>query len=170
MTTTDKPLLAALSATATGVVTIALAAAAAGAETSAAPEWIQVMPRGTITTRDNRTFTFDPEALVARFSADGVEPPVDLNHSSATATPVVVGWVKALQARADGLWARVDWLEGGRAALSARTHRYVSPLFHHDTDGRATWLHSVALVAAPALAGLPALASADTITSQEPQP
>jgi phage I-like protein len=155
-----------------GVVTIDVAAAAAGAE--GAPEWIKVAPRGDVTTRDERRYAFDPEQLVARFAADAVDVPVDIDHGISRKPMFgeradAVGWVKQLQARDDGLYARVEWLEAGRAALAARTHRYISPTFRHTEAGLATWLHSVALVAAPALA-MPAIASAQFEQRNEDHP
>ncbi|SFI18154.1 phage protease [Methylobacterium brachiatum] len=129
------------------------------------PEWIKVTPRGTADTRDGRRYTFDPEALVSRFKADGVDVPVDLDHGLALRATKgervdAVGYAAALEARQDGTYARITWLDGGKAALSARTHRYVSPSFPHDSNGQAKWLHSISLVAAPALSGMPALAAA----------
>lgn len=130
----------------------------------AAPAWVKVAPRGAVTTRDGRAYRFDPERLAARFSADAVDLPLDLDHAIARKASLgeradAIGWVKALQPRADGLYARVEWLATGLSVLAARTHRYVSPTFRHDDAGTATWLHSIALVAAPALS-MPALASA----------
>lgn len=132
------------------------------------PEWVHVLPRGELVARDGRRFHIDPEALVARFQADGVDIAIDLDHALALRAPKgeaapAQAWLKALDARPDGLWGQVDWLDGGKTVLAARTHRYLSPTFHHDDSGRATWLHSVALVAAPAMAGTPALASALTL-------
>ena len=126
------------------------------------PEWIKVTPRGPTKTRDGRNYIFDPEALVARFKADGIDLPVDTDHSTALRAtrgeaPNTIGHVTALEARPDGTYARVSWLDGGKAVLAARTHRYVSPTIHTDTAGNVTWLHSVALVSAPALS-MPALA------------
>ena len=138
------------------------------------PEWVHVLPRGELVARDGRRFHIDPEALVARFQADGVDIAIDLDHALALRAPKgeaapAQAWLKALDARPDGLWGQVDWLDGGKTVLAARTHRYLSPTFHHDDSGRATWLHSVALVAAPAMAGTPALASALT-TQTETRP
>lgn len=129
-----------------------------------APEWIKVTPRGQAKTRDGRTYNFNPEALAARFKTDAIEIPVDLDHALAHRATKgervdAVGYAAELQARADGTYARVNWLDGGLAVLSARTHRYVSPTFPHDAAGNATWLHSISLVAAPALS-MPALAAA----------
>lgn len=140
-----------------GVVAGEVALAAAGA----GPEWIKVTPRGPVTTRDGRSYSFDPEKLAARFDADKVEVPVDLDHALALKAVRgervdAVGYAAALQAREDGTYARVNWLDGGLAVLQAKTHRYVSPSFPHDRAGNAAWLHSISLVAAPALS-MPAL-------------
>ncbi|NVO16099.1 MAG: helix-turn-helix domain-containing protein [Rhodoplanes sp.] len=141
-----------------GAVTLDVAAA------GGAPAWVKVAPRGAVVTRDGRSYQFDPEKLVSRFAADGIDLPVDLDHAIARKTLLgeradAVGWVKELQARLDGLYARVEWLTSGLSVLASRTHRFVSPTFRHDDAGAATWLHSIALVAAPALS-MPALASA----------
>ena len=128
------------------------------------PDWIKVTPRGPAPTRDGRLYRFTPETLVARFRADGIDVPADLNHAFALKgargeTADAVGWAKELQARPDGTYARMEWLDAGKAALATRAYRFISPTFHHGADGEATWLHSIALVAAPALS-MPALASA----------
>lgn len=148
---------------ATGIIagTVQLAA---GAD-AAPPEWIRLTPKGPATTRDGRTFTFNPAALAARFRADGVDLAVDTDHSVALLgskglTPNVVGYVKQAEARDDGTWGRVDWIDPAAAKKQLRTHRYVSPTLHHDAAGTVTWLHSVALVSAPALGNMGALAHA----------
>ncbi|MGQ3674667.1 phage protease [Xanthobacter sp. TB0139] len=128
------------------------------------PATIKVAPAGRVTTRDGRSYQFDPALLVSRFQADGIDLPVDLDHATSRRAAMgeradAVGWVKNLHAKADGIYAQVDWLEGGKAVLAARTHRYISPTFKHDPGGAATWLHSVALVTAPALS-MPAVADA----------
>jgi phage I-like protein len=152
-----------------GVVMIDAAALAAGGE--AEPTWIRVTPRGEVEARDGRRFSFDPERLVARFAADGIDVPVDIDHAISRKPMFgeradAVGWVRELAARRDGTYARVELLDAGKAALGAKTHRYVSPTFHHTEAGLATWLHSIALVAAPALA-MPALAAADPASKPE---
>lgn len=144
----------------TGV--IAGEVATLGADT--APTVIKITPSGRVTTRDGRAYSFDPAALVSRFNADGIDLPVDLDHATARRAlsgerADAVGWIKGLTARPDGTYGEVEWLKDGRAVLSARSHRYISPTFHHDANGNAAWLHSVALVTAPALA-MPAVANA----------
>ncbi|PZU25001.1 MAG: hypothetical protein DI589_02065 [Shinella sp.] len=132
------------------------------------PKWIKLAPRGALTARDGRKFNIEPETLVSRFNADGVSIPVDLDHSTVKKAAMgesapAVGWIDELQARADGLWGRVTWLKEGLRVLAEKTHRYISPALQPDKSGTAVWIHSAALVAAPALS-MPAIASADVST------
>ena len=129
------------------------------------PDWIKLTPKGQATTRDGRSFTFNPAALAARYRADGIDLAVDTDHSVALLAskglaPNVLGYVKAAEARDDGTYGRVDWIDPAAARKQLRTHRYVSPTLLSDDAGNVTWLHSVSLVSAPALGNMPALASA----------
>ncbi|PWV97716.1 phage I-like protein [Hoeflea marina] len=148
-----------------GALTIELGQLSAATDTK--PMRVKIAPRGRIETRDGRAYEFTPEILVQRFAADGIEIPVDLNHQISASIfggdAGAIGWIKSLTSEPDGLYGEVDWLDAGRQALGARTHRYLSPTFRHDEFGKATWLHSVALVAAPALS-MPALAAASLTT------
>ncbi|EAU40166.1 hypothetical protein FP2506_11437 [Fulvimarina pelagi HTCC2506] len=158
----STPVPAAVSA---GDVLVQLAAQVGG-PASPAPDWIKIAPRGRVTDRNGATHVFDPEALAARFAADDTKIPLDFDHSTVLLGAKgqrsdAVGWIEEMEARADGLYGRVDWLDTGKAALAARTHRYISPSFPRDTAGNAGWIHSVALVTAPALSKMPALAHAD---------
>lgn len=140
----------------------------------AAPEWVQLFPTApAFETRDGRRYRVDdPAKLAAVFAEDKVDLPVDINHSTEIraakgeeAEPV--GWVKEIAVRAGLLCARVEWLEKGKAA--AKAYRYVSPSFYHDKSGLVTRVKSVALVASPALADMPALAAA-THTAEPSEP
>ncbi|MCY1705491.1 phage protease [Pannonibacter sp. SL95] len=140
----------------------------------AGPASIKIAPRGRFTARDGRVFDVDPEVLVARFAADGVHLPIDLDHATvrraaAGEAAPAVGWVTQLEARADGLYGAVDWLDEGLRILTARTHRYISPVLQLDDTKRAIWLHSAALVAAPAVS-MPAVASADPSPQEHNMP
>lgn len=153
-----------------GAVVVEIATAATDAEGFVPPEWIKISPKGAVDTRDGRKFSFPVEELVARFSADKVDIPIDLDHATAGFSQAgAIGWVKALEAREDGLYGRVDWLDEGVAALKSRSRRYISPSFRHTKAGKAVWLHSVALVAAPALS-MPALAHASPETDEVTNP
>jgi phage I-like protein len=158
-----------------GEILIDLAIASAGAdEEFTPPAVIKLAPRGKVQTRDGRAYDFDPELLVARFEKDEIDIAGDLEHSLSSFVgdkkQGAVAWATKLEARDDGLYAHVDWLERGIAALKARTHRYISPTFKHDQFGKATWMHSFALVASPALANMPAVASADPHNHSENNP
>ncbi len=148
----------------TSVTAIDVFAAGAATTEKPAPEWIKLTPRGAFVSRDGRSFDTSPEVLVERFNADGVSLPIDIDHATVKkalfgdAAPAV-GWIEELQARTDGLYGRVSWLDEGLRVLAARSHRYISPTLKADEAGRATWLHSAALVAAPGIS-MPAVASA----------
>jgi len=142
---------------------------------AAAPEWITIFPNGgRISTRDERSFEIDVEKLMAVFRSDGLELPVDINHSTDAGIfgggrSDAVGWVVELRSTAaGGLEGRVEWLEEGAALLSGRKYRYTSPSFYKDQFGKATRLKAVALVTAPALARQPALAAAGNSNTENP--
>ena len=159
----------------TGAITFDVFGTAPGADAGAGdagPEWIKIAPRGRFTARDGRQLEVDPELLVRRFEADGVDVPLDIDHAIPKKalfgdTAPAVAWIEVLEARPDGLYGRVSWLEGGLAVLKARTHRYVSPALKPDETGKAIWLHSAGLVAAPGIS-MPAVAAADPSHKQEP--
>lgn len=164
---TNRLHLSRLAGTAELALGLVTASVTLAADAMSPPAMIQIAPRGRVEARDGRSFEFRPEDLVARFAADGVDIPVDLDHASAGGgNPHTVGWVKRLEAREDGLWAAVEWLDEGVAVLKARTRRYISPAIRHTDDGTAIWIHSVALVAAPALA-MGAVASTQATPDQE---
>ena len=153
----------------TGIATIdVFAADQAAGEEKRAPEWIKLTPRGRFTARDGRSFDVDPEALVQRFDVDGVAVPLDVDHATVKKAMFgdiapAVAWIEKLEALPDGLYGRVSWLEEGIRILTARSHRYISPALQADEFGKAIWLHSAALVAAPAIS-MPAVASAQPKT------
>ena len=132
----------------------------------AAPEWIQVFPSGTFTARDGRGpySISDPEALIARTHDfwNGWDIPLDYNHQTARdagqAAPAA-GWIKELQPREDGIWARVEWTPRGRDAVVAREYRYISPYFTAPKKEVGELL-SVAVTNLPALVNMTPLSFA----------
>lgn len=139
--------------------------------TANGPAWIKITPRGAFTSRDGRSLDTDPELLASRFAAEGVALPIDIDHATVKkamfgdAAPAV-GWIEKLEARPDGLYGQVTWLDEGLRVLTARTHRYISPALKAGDDGKAIWLHSAALVAAPGIS-MPSVASADPLIKTE---
>jgi phage I-like protein len=141
------------------------------AETIGTPKSrIKLLPIGQINCRDGRVFHVDDlahaEAIVvaSRAHAGACDIPIDFDHQLVTAPKnggqaPASGWITALSAEADGIWADVTWTEDGFARLSARTYRYVSPAMRHDKGGRVLRIDHAGLVNEPAITELPAVAS-----------
>lgn len=126
----------------------------------AAPDWIQLMPLGVSRGRDGRgPYILDDAAAVAQASMSAaleIGIPVDYEHQSEHAPQngqpaPAAGWIKAMEARPDGLWARVEWTERAAAHIAAREYRSVSPVFYHDAGGHVGRILSVALTNLPNL-------------------
>jgi phage I-like protein len=110
-------------------------------------------------------------ADLARLAADslgaGDRLPIDEAHATDLAAPEgrpapARGWIVGLEARADGVWGRVEWTETGRQLLAEKAYRFLSPVIRHLKDGTVTAILRAALVNTPNLRGLAAL------NSQEP--
>ena len=102
-------------------------------------EWYQILPVGTFTGRDGRGpyRVLDPSGIMAAFSRWSCDLCVDYEHQSLDATqkagPIpAAGWVKELEARPDGIWARIAWTETAAACLQAKEYRYLSPVFSYN--------------------------------------
>ncbi|WP_430913748.1 phage protease, partial [Methylobacterium sp. sgz302541] len=111
----------------------------------------------------------DPAAIMqtSRQLAGRNEIPVDYNHSIDLAATKggpspAAGWIKGLQARADGIWGLVTWTRQAVAQLAAREYRYLSPVFAHTPDGVVTAILRASVVNNPNLTQLTALASMET--------
>ena len=61
------------------------------------------------------------------------------------------GWVKALEARTDGIYAEIEWTAAAAEKIKACEYRYLSPLFAEGKDGNVALLLNVALVNMPAV-------------------
>lgn len=129
-------------------------------ESPAAPEWIHLLPAGTFSGRDGRGpyRVDDPQAVLAatREYFGAADIPLDYNHQTELAPEngkpaPASGWIKALEARPDGIWARVEWTGAGARAVAAREYRYISPVFYHNRDGRVLLIQSAALTNLPNL-------------------
>jgi len=96
-------------------------------EAPGAPEWIQLLPLGTFSGRDGRGpyHVNDPEAVIAatREYHGNTDIPLDYNHQTEFASQngkpaPAAGWIKELETRPDGIWARVEWTEAGARAVA----------------------------------------------------
>ena len=101
-----------------------------------------------------------------------VDMMIDYDHASELAAPegkgraLAAGWVSDLQARDDGIWAKVDWTPQAAAELAARQYRYISPYFRVSKETReVTRLVSAGLTNTPNLE-LPALASFNRVAAR----
>jgi phage I-like protein len=120
-------------------------------------EWVHLIPAGTFRGRDGRgPYRLDVQAVLDAFRAHGADLPVDYEHQSLSAGdkagPVpAAGWIQDLEARDDGLWARVSWTPTARQLLAAKEYRYLSPVFRHDKQGRVVALEGAGLTHMPNL-------------------
>ena len=102
-------------------------------QTPVLPEWIRVLPRGTVELSDHREpFLVDEASLLsmaADFRSRGVDLVIDYEHQSLQGERApAAGWIKELEARGDGLWARVEWTQQARDYLEKKEYRYFSPV------------------------------------------
>ncbi|WP_119167104.1 phage protease [Algihabitans albus] len=128
----------------------------------AAPEWVQLMPSadadGALLARDGRSWKLsDPAKVVEASLAEGRDLPFDYEHQTDHAAKngqpaPAAGWIKALEARPDGIYARVEWTERARQHIESREYRYLSPTFVFDKTSR-----EVKLILRAALTNDPAL-------------
>lgn len=147
-------------------LTPVLMAAQDAAAATVAPDWVHLLPGGggQISTADARGpyHVTDPAALIAASFADVDRLPIDENHATDLAAPLgqpspARGWIVEMQARADGIWGRVEWTEAGRALVADRAYRAISPVVLHDTARLITQILRASLVNRPNLRGLAAL-------------
>jgi phage I-like protein len=111
---------------------------------AAVPEWVQLIPAGTFTGRDGRGpfHAGDLARVIARTQEllAGVDAVIDFDHAAdlGKGTPApAAGWIREFAIKPDGLFARVEWTERGRAAIQSREYRYLSPAFLHGKDDNA---------------------------------
>jgi phage I-like protein len=122
------------------------------------PEWVHLIPAGSFSGRDGRgPYRLDAQAVLDAFSTHGADLPIDYDHQSLAAEekagPVpAAGWIKELQAREDGIWARVEWTPRAIELLANKEYRYLSPVFRYRVkDGRVTELTGAGLTHSPNL-------------------
>lgn len=130
------------------------------------PEWVHLLPAGTVRTVDGRGpySVVSMQALAAASLQGGAKLPLDENHATDKGAPIglpsrACGWIVALEARADGLWGRVDWTGEGRRLVEDRAYAGISPVILHDAKGRVLRILRASLTNTPNLQGLVALHS-----------
>ena len=108
--------------------------------TMSAPEWVELIPVGSVTGRDGRSWNCDPTMVLAAFSSEGKDLPIDWEHSSELKAPQgepapAAGWITAMEERLGAVWGKVAWTERGEACVAAREYRYLSPVFTFEKQG-----------------------------------
>lgn len=124
----------------------------------AVPEWVHLVPAGTFSGVDGRGpyCVADPASVVAASMKPG-RLVIDENHATDHAAPrgepaPARGWIVEMQARADGIWGRVEWTPSGRALVAERAYRGISPAMAVDSkDGTVRAVLRASLVNQPNL-------------------
>lgn len=130
------------------------------------PEWVHLLPtaKGKVQTQDQRGpyEVTDAEAIIAASFSDQPKLQIDENHAedlkSGKGEPSPArGWITELQARADGIWGKVEWTGQGRALVADKAYRAMSPVILHDKAKKVVAILRASLVNRPNLKGLVSL-------------
>ncbi|HCZ9100915.1 TPA: peptidase [Klebsiella michiganensis] len=132
------------------------------------PEWLLMIPGGTFTGRDGRSWVNDnPQAFIAT-SFRYPTLPFDIEHSTELLGPKgyeapAYAWIDAMRVTEDGsIEAHIEWTPDGEKAIRGKKYRYYSPAFRHISTGQITHLSSAGFTNKPNLY-LPALNSENTM-------
>ncbi|QRY97257.1 hypothetical protein JT366_08575 [Sphingomonas paucimobilis] len=109
------------------------------------PEWVHLLPAGPVRTADGRgPYRVNDIHSIVSASMAGGKLVLDECHATDLAAPrgesaPARGWIVELQARADGVWGKVDWTpEGARlSGLSRHLARHRAPQGRHCHGDRA---------------------------------
>jgi phage I-like protein len=128
------------------------------------PDWVHLLPGGTIATLDGRGpyRVADMHQLIARSLPDGARLVIDENHATDLAAPngqpaPARGWIVGLESRTDGLWGQVEWTPEGKALVEGKAYRALSPVIVHDKAGVVASLLRASLVNRPNIKNLATL-------------
>lgn len=127
------------------------------------PDWIQLLPKGWIKPNGLDVLVDDQsiKTILASFKSRENDIVLDYEHQTLTGGEApAAGWITDMEARQDGLWAKVDWTNRGRSYVEAREYRYISPvLLVNPKDCRGMRLQSAALTNNPAIDGMQPVAA-----------
>ncbi len=102
--------------------------------------WVQIAAMGEFPHKPSgKVQIIDARAcaeMVDAFTQDALAPNfggvlIDQDHFSLDPekSSEAMGWITALEARDDGLWAQVRWTDSGRAAVEGGRYRFISPVW-----------------------------------------
>ena len=128
------------------------------------PEWVHILPAGAIMTNDGRgpyELKEIEAVLQASMEQGGGRLVIDENHATDAethgATARAAGWMVALEARKDGIWAQVEWTDFGKELVEGRAYRGISPVIMHTKENEIGLILRAALTNNPNLLGLTSL-------------
>ncbi|PHP17653.1 hypothetical protein CG471_21770 [Sphingobium sp. IP1] len=130
-----------------------------------APDWLHLLPIGEIKSRDGRGpyHLRDAAKVIAASLAQAKGKLVlDENHATDLSAPKggeapARGWIVDLQARADGIWGRVEWTDAAISRGIWTEYRGVSPVILHQKNGTIDAVLRASLVNQPNFVGLTSL-------------
>lgn len=137
-----------------GDVALCSALAFSSAEPTA-PDWVHLLPAGEVFGNDGRgPYRVNDVAELIAASMQIGRLPIDENHATDLAAPKglpapAFGWVVAMEARADGIWGRVEWTADGERLVAGKAYRGISPVLTHDKAGNVYSILRASLVNAP---------------------
>lgn len=127
------------------------------------PKEIQLLPLGKFVTQDSRKLALslskaDAENIIAEFEAKATDLMIDYEHAAHRTEPgkpvPAAGWIKGLELREDGLYAKVEWTPKAAEHIENKEYRYISPAVAHTDEGEIKGLFDAALVNKPAVDGM----------------
>lgn len=137
--------------------------------------WVQLLPAGKFDLNDRRGpwIVKDMASIIERSRRDlerGM--PVDMDHAMdrhKESEAPAAGWIEELAAREDGIWARIQWTPTGKAKITGREYRFISPVVMVTKAGEVMAVKRAGLTNAPAIA-MKALCSVDGGSEQDDPP
>lgn len=140
-----------------------------------AESWVQLLPSGQFDLNDKRGpwVVKDMASIIAASSPDLVRGmPVDIDHAMdrhKEAEAPAAGWIEELAARDDGIYARIAWTPTGKAKITGREYRFISPVVMVSKAGEVMAIKRAGLTNAPAIA-MKALCSVESDDSVSDSP
>jgi phage I-like protein len=139
-------------------------------------EWIQLLPLGEFVTNDSRKLKLKltreaAQQIIDKFDSTNTDLVIDYEHlphfDPKPENMKAAGWIKALELREDGLYARVEWTPAALAAVKNKEFRYISPTLIASKSGVIEQLLDAAVTNKPAIDGMKPLSLAADNNKEE---
>lgn len=115
------------------------------------PEWVPLIPVGTFTGRDGRTWhNNQPDNVIQLTTASNREQPLDWEHSTEIKRPKgeeapAAGWFSEYRIKDGHIEGRLEFTPRGLQSVQNREYRYLSPVFRYDNAGNVYDIRSAGL-------------------------